>query len=214
MSNAAEMCTTHPDDIANRHDRRVSKRNRIGLRLAAVFMAASGLAACGESDEDKAADALCTEWSWDASLSDEANRDALSNTAANFDLYHGEVIDRAEEQCPGHFDEYDDYVDEQTQAELRGDHLDPEVADNGPRTYTADSFTTEQQANFVVSLRDIEPRFEDEDREVLMALGTEVCEAMSNGNSREDVIEVTVAISGWDGMQAAALAVAADEYLC
>lgn len=213
MSNAAEMCTTHPDDIANRHDRRVSKRNRIGLRLAAVFMAASGLAACGESDEDKAARALCDEWSWDASLSGERNDEAFERTLADFDVFYLDAIDRAEEQCPGHFDEYKDYALPQ-ESELPGDHLDPEVADNGPRTYTADSFTTEQQANFVVSLRDIEPQFEGEDNSTLMALGTEVCEAMSNGNSREDVTEVTVAISGWDGMQAAALVVAADEYLC
>ncbi len=50
---------------------------------------------------------------------------------------------------------------------------DPEVADNGPRQYTVDSFTTDQRINYLVGLRAVEPTFQQESDQVLLKLGAE-----------------------------------------
>jgi hypothetical protein len=188
--------------------------------LVAVGMGltATSLSACGGSEDAEAAHALCTDWSWDPSLSDTDNAAALEEVmnAYDYSATPDNVIGRAKKECHGHFAKYDAYAADLSRqgAQANGTTGDPESADNGPTQYTADSFSIGQRSNFLVTLKGVEPRLAGESDDTLLNLGAEVCEAFSNGNSREDVINLLTSISDWDGMEAARLTVAADRSLC
>jgi hypothetical protein len=91
---------------------------------------------------------------------------------------------------------------------------DPEVLDNGPDRFTVGSFPSSARVEFLTTLRGVDSSFESVPDRELTDLAVEICEALSNGNTREEVIDLIIQLGGWNPMSAARLVVASDKFLC
>jgi hypothetical protein len=85
---------------------------RTALVALSVLAAAVTLGGCGASEDEKAAEALCSDFRWDPALSGEENSarmDAVMNRY-EYEDFPDEIIDRARDQCRYNLAEYDRYT--------------------------------------------------------------------------------------------------------
>lgn len=190
--------------------------------FVSLSVASFGFTGCTSEEEkseaaiDEAAALVCDEWRWNDDLTDDENTGVLRELIETVegDYWIEDVYTEVKRDCSSVMDPYRDYASgvHDRYVEIFGDESSEH--DGVPEASESSVDDLRSPELFAYTVRELDATFRAESDDSLVALGAEVCEARSNGNPREDVIDLLSSLSGWSGMTSARFVVAADEFLC